>query len=124
MAKQRRPPSRQTKARPGPLPHSPRSESLGSFGQGTAATPAPPAPERRSTYIEAVALYERGLEQLQRHDYRGAAALFESVLAKYGEEKELHEEPANRGKLAGRKTEKLHEENRDQYPGSECFERL
>ena len=91
MAKQRRPPSRQTKARPGPLPHSPRSESLGSFGQGTASTPAPPAPERRSTYIEAVALYERGLEQLQRHDYRGAAALFESVLAKYGEEKELHE---------------------------------
>jgi outer membrane protein assembly factor BamD (BamD/ComL family) len=52
----------------------------------------PPAPpERRSTYIAAVALYERGLEKLQRHDYRGAAALFESVLVQYGEEKELHE---------------------------------
>jgi outer membrane protein assembly factor BamD (BamD/ComL family) len=52
----------------------------------------PPAPpERRSTYIEAVALYERGLEKLQRHDYHGAAALFESVLVQYGEEKELHE---------------------------------
>jgi outer membrane protein assembly factor BamD (BamD/ComL family) len=52
---------------------------------------APTAPARRPAYLEAVALYERGLEKLQRHDYRGAAALFESVLAQYGEEKELHE---------------------------------
>jgi len=93
MAKQRRPPSRPAKTRSGPAPHSPRAESgLGSFAQGTAPLPVPPAPpEHRSSYIEAVALYERGLEHLQRHDYRGAAALFESVLAKYGEEKELHE---------------------------------
>jgi tetratricopeptide (TPR) repeat protein len=59
---------------------------------------APPAPSssaqatpRRSTYIEAVAIYERGLDALQRHDYTGAAHLFESVLQKYPEEKELHE---------------------------------
>ena len=51
---------------------------------------APPVP-RRSTYIEAVALYERGLDLLQRHDYAAAAARFESVLAQYPEEKELHE---------------------------------
>jgi len=38
-----------------------------------------------------VAVYERGLETLQRHDYRGAADLFESVLRQYPEEKELHE---------------------------------
>ena len=38
-----------------------------------------------------MALYEQGLEKLQRHDYNGAADLFESVLARYGEEKELHE---------------------------------
>jgi outer membrane protein assembly factor BamD (BamD/ComL family) len=52
----------------------------------------PSAPEpRRTTYVEAVALYERGLAALQNHDYNGAADIFESVLQQYGEEKELHE---------------------------------
>ncbi|MEP7306810.1 MAG: tetratricopeptide repeat protein [Acidobacteriota bacterium] len=46
---------------------------------------------RRSTYVEAVGVYEHGLEALQRHDYRGATELFETVLRKYSEEKELHE---------------------------------
>ena len=54
-------------------------------------TPRPAAPQRRSTYFEAVAVYERGLEALQRHDYDGAGSLFESVLRLYPEEKELHE---------------------------------
>ena len=45
--------------------------------------------QRRST--EAVALYERGLEALQRHDYAGAIALLESVLKQYPDERELHE---------------------------------
>ena len=60
-------------------------------------TPAPPPlpvpqpPIRRSTYIEAVAVYERGLEALRRHDYLNAGELFESVLRQYPEEKELHE---------------------------------
>jgi len=61
----------------------------------TPAVPAPSSastsPPRRSTYIEAVALYERGLDRLQRHDYNGAVDLFESVLRQYPEEKELHE---------------------------------
>jgi outer membrane protein assembly factor BamD (BamD/ComL family) len=48
-------------------------------------------PQRRSTYIEAVALYERGLEALQRHAYQQAADLLESVLRQYPEERELHE---------------------------------
>jgi len=92
MAKQRRPPSRSTRVRSGPSAQSPRSENtLGSFGQTGPISVPPAPPERRSTYIEAVALYERGLEKLQGHDYRGAAALFESVLVQYGEEKELHE---------------------------------
>jgi len=52
---------------------------------------APATPQRRSTYFEAVALYERGLEALQRHDYRGAIDALESVLRQYPEEKELHE---------------------------------
>jgi outer membrane protein assembly factor BamD (BamD/ComL family) len=48
-------------------------------------------PQRRSTYIEAVALYERGLDAVQRHDYRGAIELLEAVLRQYPEERELHE---------------------------------
>ena len=52
---------------------------------------APVPPQRRSTYIEAVALYERGLDAVQRHDYRGAIELLEAVLRQYPEERELHE---------------------------------
>ena len=60
-------------------------------------TPAPPQPsapappQRRSTYIDAVALYERGLDAVQRHDYHGAIELLETVLRQYPEERELHE---------------------------------
>jgi tetratricopeptide (TPR) repeat protein len=38
-----------------------------------------------------VAIYERGLEALQRHEYERASNLFSSVLQHYPEEKELHE---------------------------------
>jgi outer membrane protein assembly factor BamD (BamD/ComL family) len=38
-----------------------------------------------------VALYERGLDAIQRHDYRGAIELLEGVLRQYPEERELHE---------------------------------
>jgi tetratricopeptide (TPR) repeat protein len=51
----------------------------------------PSSPPRRSTYIEAVALYERGLEAVQRHDYRAAIESLEGVLRQYPEERELHE---------------------------------
>lgn len=61
-------------------------------------TPPPPAgpptsssPPRRSNYFEAVAIYERGLQALQRHDYQAAVDLLESVLRLYPEERELHE---------------------------------
>ena len=57
-----------------------------------ASTPQPPAaPQRRTTYFEAVALYEKGLDALQRHDYGAAVDRFKSVLRLYPEEKELHE---------------------------------
>lgn len=49
------------------------------------------SPQRRSTYFEAVALYERGLDALQRHAYQQAANLLESVLRLYPDERELHE---------------------------------
>src|SRR4029078_1103519 len=55
------------------------------------SSPSSQGPPRRSTYIEAVAIYERGVDALQHHDYSGAAQLFESVLSKYPEEKELQE---------------------------------
>ena len=72
--------------------------------KGQSATPAPdraPAasqpdgarqgPPRRSTYVEAVAVYEQGVQALQRHDYAQAESLLQSVLTRYPEEKELHE---------------------------------
>jgi tetratricopeptide (TPR) repeat protein len=46
---------------------------------------------KRSTYVEAVALYEKGLEALQQHDFNKALELFERVLKNYPEERELHE---------------------------------
>ncbi len=45
----------------------------------------------RQTYVEAVAIYEKGIEALQRHDYNHALELLQSVLRLYPEEKELHE---------------------------------
>jgi len=57
-----------------------------------ASQPAPPSSQtRRSTYVDAVALYERGLEALQQHDYAAALDKLNSVLRLYPEEKELHE---------------------------------
>ena len=49
------------------------------------------ASQRRETYFEAVAIYEQGVDALQRHDYNRATDLLESVMRKYPEEKELHE---------------------------------
>jgi tetratricopeptide (TPR) repeat protein len=85
MAKQRRPEPKAAKAQPQAV--SPRSEPAPERAPATTAAP----PQRRTTYFEAVARYEQGLEALQRHDYAGAANLFESVLRQYPEEKELHE---------------------------------
>ena len=93
MAKQqRRPP-----LRPGKPDHDPspprvqRSADMSSSVRPSAQPAQPSGPQRRSTYFEAVAVYERGLEALQRHAYSEAAALLESVLRVYPEEKELHE---------------------------------
>jgi tetratricopeptide (TPR) repeat protein len=86
VAKQRRPASKSGK----PQPVQP--ESLQARATAAPAPPAQPAaPRRTSQYFAAVALYERGLEALQRHEYRPAAELFESVLRQYPDEKELHE---------------------------------
>lgn len=58
---------------------------------GPARPPQPAAPAVRASYVEAVALYEQGLQALQSRDYARATELLRSVLARYPEEKELHE---------------------------------
>ena len=96
MAKQRRPVPKSTKAPPNPsAARAPRAGEAAALlrpaAKAAAATPDPSAPQRGSGYFEAVALYERGLEALQRHAYKQAATLLESVLRQYPEERELHE---------------------------------
>lgn len=56
----------------------------------TRREPAPPPPKRTS-YLEALATYERGIEALQRRDFARAADLLRTVLDRYPEERELHE---------------------------------
>jgi len=94
MAKQRRTASRSTKPASQTQSARPARSTESASPPRPVATPEPPRPappQRRSTYIEAVAIYERGLEALQRHAYAEAARLLESVLKLYVEEKELHE---------------------------------
>jgi tetratricopeptide (TPR) repeat protein len=51
----------------------------------------PAAPPRKPTYHEAVAMYERGLQALQRRDFATAAAALRSVIERYPDEQELLE---------------------------------
>lgn len=77
----------------------PQPKSKDSPASGRQATSQPAAtaavkssePQRRATYVDAVAAYEKGLEALQRHDYNKALQLFEGVLSSFPEERELHE---------------------------------
>ena len=55
------------------------------------ASLVPGSAQTRPTYIEAVAIYEKGIEAIQRHDYNHALELLQSVLRQYPDEKELHE---------------------------------
>jgi tetratricopeptide (TPR) repeat protein len=56
-----------------------------------AEPPAPPPPPRKPGFYEAVAVYERGVQALQRHDFRAAAEFFRAVLDRYPDERELLE---------------------------------
>src|SRR3954470_9936022 len=55
-----------------------------------AAEPSAPAP-RKPGFYEAVAIYARGVQALQRHDFTGAAGFFRTVLERYPDERELLE---------------------------------
>jgi tetratricopeptide (TPR) repeat protein len=92
MAKQPRPQPRSTKAPPqSSSARAARRDETDTATRQQSSPPASAGTQRRSTYFEAVALYERGMQALQRHDYQQAAAILESVLRQYPEEKELHE---------------------------------
>ena len=95
MAKQRRARSRPVTSKPSKsASHAPvrppgPAESFKAASRGSGRATRPPVP--RTGYLEAVALYEQGLQALQRRAYPRAAALLRSVLASYPDEKELHE---------------------------------
>lgn len=59
--------------------------------QVSAAAAVATAPARKPTYHEAVALYERGLQALQRRDFAAAANALRSVIQQYPDERELLE---------------------------------
>jgi tetratricopeptide (TPR) repeat protein len=84
MAKQRP----QPKSKPTPASTIPSSPGAQPAHKEPAVYNGPP---RRTTYVEAVALYEKGIEALQRHEYGQATELLKAVLTRYPDEKELHE---------------------------------
>lgn len=51
----------------------------------------PPPPPKKPAYYEAIAMYERGVQALQRHNYPVAAEHFRTVLERHPEERELVE---------------------------------
>jgi len=57
----------------------------------TATATIASTPVRKPTYHEAVALYERGLQALQRRDFAAAATALRSVIQQYPDERELLE---------------------------------
>jgi tetratricopeptide (TPR) repeat protein len=58
---------------------------------GSTQNPPVSVPVPRTGHVEAVALYEEGVAALQAHDFARASALLRSVVARYPEERELHE---------------------------------
>ena len=87
--------AKHSRGRPRPVASRSRRSRPSPARKAKRARPAPPtpppAPVRKSTYLEAVAVYERGVEALQRHAFAAAAERFREVLQRYPEERELHE---------------------------------
>jgi tetratricopeptide (TPR) repeat protein len=73
-----------------------------------AAPPQPVAPAvRKPGFYEAVAIYERGVQALQRHDFEAAAGFFRTVLERYPEERELLERARLYLRVCERETSRL-----------------
>ena len=73
----------------------------------------PPQVPRKPGFYEAVAIYERGVQALQRHDFHAAAEQFRVVLDRYPEERELLERARLYLRVCERETER-----RPQGPGT------
>lgn len=56
-----------------------------------AKTAAAPAAAAQPSHDDAVALYEKGLDALQRHAYQDAVKALEAILERFPVERELHE---------------------------------
>ena len=105
MAKQRRPaksagrtkrPVKRTETRKKGRPDQGRcrasqAEPLRRRGSLSRPRRRPRPPVRKPGFYEAVAIYERGVQALQRHDFQAAAGFFRTVLERYPEERELLE---------------------------------
>ena len=90
MVKQRRASSRPDRPKPANAAVSSNPPLVAERERVPHAAPhAPPIP--RPGHLEAVALYEEGVAALQAHEYSRASTLLRSVLARFPEERELHE---------------------------------
>ena len=72
---------------------SPKPVQKQQVSQPATSPPVQPAapPPKKPTYHEAVSLYERGLQALQRRDFAAAAEALRNVIARYPDERELLE---------------------------------
>lgn len=98
MAKQRRVRTRTRARKAEPRKRPPAAQPV------PEKTPPPPPPQRTS-YLEAVGHYERGLDALQRHEFQAAADAFRTVLERYPEERELHDRARLYLRVCQRETE-------------------
>ncbi len=94
MAKTRRgrarPSSPERPKRRTALPPTPVQGRLSRPQRRAPTAPQPPPPPAPS-HLEAVALYERGVEALQRRAFEAAASIFREILGRYPEEREVDE---------------------------------
>ncbi len=74
-----------------PAPRKGRTVAVRRAPVQPAPPPPVPPPPRKPGFYEAVAIYERGVQALQRHDYHAAADYFRAVLSGYPDERELLE---------------------------------
>src|SRR5262249_27468855 len=71
-----------------------------------AAVAPPPAEVKKPGFYQAVAVYERGVQALQRHDFQGAAVHFRTVVENFPEERELLERARLYLRVCERETER------------------
>jgi tetratricopeptide (TPR) repeat protein len=98
-----------SRARPKPQPHVNVRKAATTAAAPEAAPPSAPSPShpaRKPGFYEAVAIYERGVQALQRHDFQGAAGFFRTVLERYPDERELLERARLYLRVCERETER------------------